>query len=401
MRSSLTLIGVVLGVLSINVMFSLVGGIRGAIDEIFEFVGLDGVVFVVPEQVPANERNAYTSASKGVSIADARALMEAGVDVIAVPLTTFKRQVKKPGGELVQVEFTGTQGGFLDMRNLGLREGRSLTWADEVGETNAAVVGSNIAKALFGSEDPMGQHVSVGDIQLEVVGILDSMKLPPGVHMGGLDVEGNAIYIPASTAQRYFNGIETPVALAIRVNDHGRLSEIVTQVETIMTRRHRGVMDFRVDNVAEELLREKEQIDKMLVNWNVVLGCIAGAALLVGGIGILSVMLIALQERLFEVGLRKAVGAEDREVLVQFLVESVVLCVAGAAIGTSVAAAMVGALNLIIARLSQEQFLSRLELSAGGLGLSCGFAVLIGLVFGFYPAWLASRMEPVEALRAS
>lgn len=393
MRSALTLTGIVLGVLSVNAMFSLVGGIQSAISQGFDAVGLEGVVFVSPRRVPAEERTAFTSASPGLTPDDAAAINEAIAGVIAVPLTQSRLQIDVGGGERVNVQVTGTHGEFLEMRNLKIERGRSLVPADVAGETPVAVIGRKVARDVFGTRDPIGQRFPAADLRWVVVGLLEQMQLPPGVHMGGLDTEGNTVYIPASTARRYLTGLRAPVGLAIYIENTDDLDRLMSEVEAVLFRRHRGVEDFEIQNVAEELLKAKDEIKKMLGNFNTVLGCIAGAALLVGGIGILSVMLIAIQERLFEIGIRKAVGAQEREIFLQFLVESVVLSAVGALVGSGTAWVFVKALG--------SQFPTGLDLSMGGLALSYSFAMVIGVGFGLYPAWLASRKEPVEALAAS
>lgn len=393
LRSALTLIGVVLGVLSINVMFALVGGVQDAIKQGFEVIGLEGVVFISPRQIPFEERNALTSASRGLTPEDAEAINEAVEGVTAVPLTQFQRQVDVGGGERVNVQIMGTHGEFFVMRNMGIDEGRTLTSADVEGELPVAIIGRKIAGDIFKGEDPLGLTFPIGGLRYLVVGVLEQMELPPGVHMGGLDTEGNTVYIPTSTARRYMTGLRAPVGLAVHVENDTLLSSKVDEIEAVLYRRHRGVEDFQVENVGESLLEAKEEVSKMLRNFNVVLGCIAGAALLVGGIGILSVMLIAIQERLFEIGIRKAVGARDNEILIQFLVESVLLCALGAAVGSGFA--------WVFVKLLGTQFPTGLSLNTGGLTLSYSFAMIIGVGFGLYPAWLASRKEPVEALRAS
>jgi putative ABC transport system permease protein len=183
------------------------------------------------------------------------------------------------------------------------------------------------------------------------------------------------------------------VGLAVKTRPGIDFHDVADDTVALLRKRHHGAKDYSVENVAEEILREKEDIDKMLGHFNVVLGCIAGSALLVGGIGILSVMLIAVSERLFEIGIRKAVGASDGEILLQFLVEASTLSGVGAVVGTLLA---VGVVQLL-----SSKFPWGLAISMGGLSLAAFFAIGIGLGFGLYPAWLASRMDPVEALRAA
>jgi putative ABC transport system permease protein len=158
-------------------------------------------------------------------------------------------------------------------------------------------------------------------------------------------------------------------------------------------RGHRGISDFKVENIGQEILRVRKEVDKLIVNWNIVLASIAGISLLVGGIGIFSVMQISISERTYEIGLRKAMGATDPEIFGQFLVESVSLSLVGALLGAS--------LGYGITLLAGQSFESGLSVSPLALLLAAAFAIGIGLGAGVYPALRASRLNPVEAIRGA
>jgi putative ABC transport system permease protein len=160
-----------------------------------------------------------------------------------------------------------------------------------------------------------------------------------------------------------------------------------------MRRSHRGITDFKVENIGEELLRIRGQIDELVRNWKMVLASIAGISLLVGGIGIFSVMQISIGERTYEIGLRKSMGATDPEIFGQFLVESVSLSLVGGMLGA--------ALGYGITLLAGTAFEDGLPVSPAGLLLAAAFAILIGLGAGVYPALRASRLHPVDAIRAA
>lgn len=394
LRSALTLIGVVLGVFSINCMFSIVQGVRVSISDMFETIGFDGMVFVVPQELDRDERTAWNLSSKGLQVSDADALRLAFHDegVRVSPMSQFMRTVEHAGKESL-VRFEAVNEDYLGMRNMIVEEGRGLLAADIAGRTPVAVIGPKVAADLFHPEDPLGKEIPVDGLRFRVVGVLKKNELPQGMGGGGDMFDGNTVYVPISSARAYVLGIRTPVGIAVKSPAHADFARIAGEAEIAVARRHRGVRDFEVENVGEEILKAKDEVDEMLGNFNVVLGCISGAALLVGGIGILSVMLIAVNERLYEIGIRKAVGATDNEILVQFLVEAATLSALGAVVGTGLA--------VIAVTLLSSQFPMGLAVSAGGLSLSAFFAIGIGLVFGLYPAWLASRMDPVEALRAA
>ena len=160
----------------------------------------------------------------------------------------------------------------------------------------------------------------------------------------------------------------------------------------LLARSHRGIRDFKVQNIGEEILRVRGEVDKLIRNWTVVLASIAGISLLVGGIGIFSVMQISISERTYEIGLRKSIGATDGEIFGQFLIESVSLSLLGGLLGTG--------LGFGVTLLASQAFEDGLAVSPVALALAAAFAIVIGLAAGVYPALRASRMAPVDALRA-
>ena len=396
LRSALTLVGIVLGTFSINCMFSIVQGVREAIKGVFETIALDGMVFISPRGLERGERNAWNLSSTSVTIPDVdavRAKLEGRA--LVSPVGTVMRRLERDGvGTFVQVESVNED--FFVIRNFEINHGRLLLPSDMEGRLPVAVIGYQVAKDLFPSTEAVGKELAIDGLRFTVVGVLKKPKLPPGMGGGGgmNDFFGvNTVFVPISTARLYLLGVEANVGVALKAPPEENFMAIADEAEMLLVGRHRGVRDIQVENVAEDMLREKEEIDKMLFNFNVVLGSIAGSALLVGGIGILSLMLIAVNERLFEIGIRKAVGATDSEILVQFLVESATLSCVGAVIGTGGAVLFVMAIGGF--------FPLGLSVSAGGLSLAGFFAVSTGLGFGLYPAWLASRKDPVESLRAA
>jgi putative ABC transport system permease protein len=176
------------------------------------------------------------------------------------------------------------------------------------------------------------------------------------------------------------------------VRELERAVEGEKEVTALLRRSHHGVSDFHVANIGEELLRVRREVDKLVANWTAVLAAIAGISLLVGGIGIFSVMQISIGERVFEIGLRKSIGASDGAIFGQFLVESVSLSLVGGLIGSL--------LGFGITKLAGTAFEGGLDVSSVGLALAAGFAAVIGLTAGLYPALRASRLAPVDALRA-
>jgi putative ABC transport system permease protein len=210
------------------------------------------------------------------------------------------------------------------------------------------------------------------------------------VQDGEMERDNAKIYIPLSTAQKYFVGSDTVHAWALKA-DPEKMGEAQKEAEALLKRSHRGISDFRIENIGQEILRVRKEVDVLIRNWKVVLASIAGISLLVGGIGIFSVMQISISERVYEIGLRKSIGATNGEILGQFLVESVSLSLVGGLLGS--------ALGFGVTVLAGQAFEDGLAVSPAGLALAAGFAMVIGLTAGIWPALRASRLAPVDALR--
>ncbi len=393
LRSALTLLGIVLGTLSITVMTSFLGGIAATVWSGFDNLGYDGVIYVMNRD-PRDPREAEIfQRSRGLQPGDAAALVERGIEVEAVAPAIYAEGLIRRGATERNARVMGVDPTFARVRKRQPAEGRFITDSDERAFARVCVLGHRLKLRLFGSEDPLGKNVEVDGRPFQVVGVGKDLA-NMFVHDDEFVEEMEGLYVPLATHRKFFSGDEAPVTfLAVRGFHPDRLGDLQAEVEASLKIAHRGAEDFRVANIAQEIVKARAQVTKLLHNWNIVLGTIAGISLTVGGIGLLSVMLIAIGERLYEIGLRKAIGASDLEVFLQFLFEAVVLSVVGGLLGTL--------LGVIIVKAASAYFPSGLPIDLAGCVYSIGVAVALGALFGVYPALKASRMPPVEALRAS
>jgi putative ABC transport system permease protein len=393
LRSMLTLLGIILGTLSITVMTSFLDGIIGLVWRGFDQLGYDGVVYVVgqdPRDLAERERFAR---SKGLQPADAELLMRRAQLVSAVAPVTIDEQLVRQGGVERKTRIHGVTASYSVVRGRQAAEGRFFTAGDERAFARVCVLGHRLKIRLFGTEDALGQTVRLAGREFRVVGV--------GQKLGNMFVDDDdmieemeGLYIPLQTLRKLFTGEEQPLAfLAVKTDDVTRLGQLEAEVTSSLRLAHHGVEDFRVENIAEEILRARKDVPEQLRSWKIVLGSLAGISLLVGGIGLLSVMLISIGERLYEIGLRKAIGASDTEVFLQFLLEAVVLSLIGGLLG---AASGIG-----VTKLAGSFVPSGLPVHLGGLAFAIGISVLLGLVYGVYPALKASRLSPVDSLRSA
>lgn len=390
LRSSLTLVGVVLGTMAVVVMVSLIEAVKVEVWRGVETLGLDRVMFVsaAEPKTPLDAKRFHLSA--GLRREDAEAVA-AGTELIdAAAPVAFSQQVIAWGDESRSVRLTGTTPSYAVVLDRGVESGRYLSDFDQRRKRRVAVLGNELAKDLFGGRDPLGQWVRIGDHRFEVVGV--GRKIGNSFVQDGFSrMEMKGATIPLATLRSLFTEVDRVPLLVVKVSAKDHLGGTFAFLKNRLWRQHRRVEDFEVDNVAAEIVEAEARIHEDLRGWTVVLFAISAISLVVGGVGIFSVLRISLAERLFEIGLRKSIGARDRDVLVQFLTEAVFLSVLGAAFGFAIAAVVCGALG--------PKFDAGLPISGFAVVLALAFAVGVGLAAGLYPSLKAARLTPVEALR--
>ena len=392
LRSALTLVGIVLGTTALVVMVSVIGGLAVAVQKGLDDLGFDGVVFAVPRAATDRIELKKAGYSRGLRAADGL-VIEAGREAIrqAAPVVGLGDEAVRMNGRTLKALVEGVTPEWGRIRNRTPEVGRYLVDNDVETRATVALLGQKLKQDVFGAEEALGREVLIRGVRFRIVGVLKKFGNNQ-VQDGEMERDNAKIYIPLSTAQKYFVGRDTVHAWAFRA-DPERMGDAQKEAEALMRRSHRGIGDFKIENIGQEILRVRKEIDKLIRNWNVVLASIAGISLLVGGIGIFSVMQISISERTYEIGLRKSIGATDPEIFGQFLIESVSLSLVGALVGA--------ALGFGITRLAAQAFPDGLSVSPLALFLAAAFAIGIGLVAGVYPALRASRLTPVDAIRAA
>jgi putative ABC transport system permease protein len=391
LRSLLTLVGIVLGTTSLVVMVSVIGGVAIAVQKGLSDLGFDGVMFVTAEAPRERLERKKQGYSRGLRTADL-AVIDAGRELLAAAAPVVGGQeVARVNGRELRVNLEGVTPEYGVIRNRRVETGRYVVARDVEAVAPVCVIGSKLEDEVFGSDAALGRELLIRGVRFQVVGVLRPLGSNQ-VQDDEMAKDNSKVYVPITTLQKHFRGSDAVDAYVFKIADAERLADGQKEAEALLRRSHRGISDFRVMNIGEEMLRIRREVDKLIGNWRVVLASIAGISLLVGGIGIFSVMQISISERVYEIGLRKSIGASDGAIFGQFLVESVSLSLAGGLMGT--------ALGYAVTLLAGRAFEDGLTVSPLGLLLAAGFAVVIGLSAGVYPALRASRMAPVDALRA-
>jgi len=386
LRAALTMLGIIIGVASVVTLLSVGAGVEATIAGQIQSIG-SNLIFVFPDQPDDSAAPAYLTAEDAQALADpfnAPALVAVAPTVQGSLRATF-------GDQGANVTVSGTSDQYAAVRSLNLAIGGFLTAADVDDQARVAVLGWGVYSDLFGDgEYPVGQTVSIGGVRFEVVGVVEAV--------GGFGNDDGTIYVPLSTAQtRFFpqrtlSGERPVAAIYASAVDESQVDAALEQIGQVLRERHDLLPgeadDFQVTS-QQAILDIAGQITGVLT---VFLGAIAGISLLVGGIGIMNIMLVSVTERTREVGIRKAVGATKRDILVQFLLEAIVLSFLGGLFG--ILLGVTGA-NLI-SNLAPDL---TTQVTAGTLILAAGVASAVGLVFGVYPALRAGNLRPIEALR--
>ena len=399
LRSSLTMLGIIIGVGAVITLLSVGQGVQNLVTGQLQSIGTN-LLFVVPGNMSDSQMQARSGSFQQMTLADAIAIGDPAnaPDVIAVAPELMSSAEVSYGKKTVRVNTSGVTPIYETVRNFPVTDGRFISETDINSKARVAVIGSRIAERLFTEQGlyPLGASIKVNNVPFRVVGVLES-KGGGGGMMGGNQDE--VVLVPLSTAherlfQRNHNSRGEPlvsVAYA-QVVSEDRMSEAADQISALLRDRHDIAFedddDFSVIN-QRDLVAIFGQITGVLTLF---LGAIAGISLLVGGIGIMNIMLVSVTERTREIGLRKAVGAKRRDILMQFLIESVVLSLIGGLLGIAIGA-------LAAWGISQLQSDLIAVVTPQSIILATSFSAAVGLFFGIYPATRAARLNPIEALR--
>jgi len=387
LRSTLTLTLLMLGVFTLVVMSSVLDGVMDKISTGFSGMSWDGTIVLAPESPATTEEQKRFAMSPGLRAEDLPRLTAPDEKVLAyLPRATKMSAVKVAGGtERCWVNGVWPDYGRWMNRTIGM--GRGLTDADERRRSTVAVVGGTLGSKLFGGADPVGRDITVEGVRFRIVGVQASSQ----IFSEELWYDSNGITIPLQT---YMDRIDPDHKLSSVGVKLARKRDTAVVSATMIGRAkqaHHGIEDVKIVDLEAEAARAWENFMDQMRGWRVVLTSLAATVLLVGGVGVLSVMLISFSDRRYEIGLRKAMGASDGEVFVQFLLEACVLAAVGASLGTF--------LGTVVCRALAANFPYGLVVNPMGLIVAWITALVLAIVFGMYPAIRASRLSPMEAMR--
>lgn len=393
MRAILTIIGVVIGIAAVTTIVSIGQGASQLVQGEFEALGTN-VIVVIPGQT--RRGGVRQSGAPTLTSADCQAIGQECPAVLAVsPLVGTGGQVIYGNENWNPREMFGVGADYLTVRNWQLQAGGFFT--DNQIETSAkvCVIGQTLIPKLFRTINPLGETIRVNNVPLRIIGILEKK----GANLVG-DDQDDIILMPHTTVRKRINGspIDHVHAMMVSARSNGQMGEATREIEQLLLERHQIGPDEEADFRVQDTTEIAATLGMITGALTLMLSAIAGISLLVGGVGIMNIMLVSVTERTREIGIRMALGARGRDILRQFLIESVVLSCIGGAIGLALGTgASMAATMLINAYKPGTAWPMVVSLPAAIVAMA--FAAAVGVFFGFYPARRASKLDPIEALR--
>ena len=390
LRSALTMLGMIFGVGAVIAMLSIGAGAERSALEMIERLGLRNVI-LRSKEMKDDELEEIRKKSQGLSWRDAQAIEEAvpGVDMVA-PRIEIEPYKILAAGTKTKAKVYGVSWRQAELTRLPVAEGRFLDALDEREHGQVCVIGPGVRRDLFGYGQALGRDLKVDDVWLTVVGVLEESSGASSFEGVAVGSTAREIYLPVTTASRKFDRppLKSPLdELVVRLKPDAEPRTASAVVRDLVDRIHAGAGD--VDLVVPESLLEQSRKTQRL--FNIVMGCIAGISLLVGGIGIMNIMLATVLERTREIGVRRAVGARRLDIRNQFIVESFSISACGGVLGVVV--------GLAIAKGVAAYAGWPTVVTLWSILLSTGVSVAVGLTSGIYPALRAAGLDPIDALR--
>jgi putative ABC transport system permease protein len=385
LRTGLTMLGIVIGVGAVVAMVGIGNGAKSQVEAQIASLGENVILIFSGSTTSSGIRTGWGSAGT-LKIEDMDAIRREVPGVAAISAEVRAANQVAAGNQNWMTQVLGESPDYFTIRQWPLKDGAIFTEQDVRSSNKTAVIGQTTARQLFGDESPLGKIIRIKQVPFVITGVLS----PKGLSVMGSD-QDDVVILPYTSAMKRVMGLTMLRGISVQTESAKDLPHIQQQIISLLRERHhitRGKDDDFTVRSQEEIAATATETSRILT---ILLGAVAGVSLLVGGIGIMNIMLVSVTERTREIGIRMAVGAHGRDILIQFLIESITLSSIGGILG-------------ILLGIGSSQMLSTFAawptvISPGAIAIAFGFSAGVGIFFGFYPARKAAALDPIEALR--
>ena len=382
LRTLLTMLGIIIGVMAVIAAISIGNGAKVQVEAQVASLG-QNVLSVFPGSLSSGGARGGWGSRSTLTAEDAQAISREVANVVAVSCEVRDRNQVQANGLNWNTQVQGESPDYLSVRAWGLTSGAMFMDTDVRSGSKVCIIGKTVADELFNGIDPVGQTLRIRDIPFKILGVLQSK----GVNFFGQD-QDDTVVVPYTSAMRRISGRDYLSAILIQADKAENMERIQQDVASVLQQRRGG---REPDFMVRSQLELAEAATSTAKTMTALIGSVAAISLLVGGIGIMNIMLVSVTERTREIGIRMAIGARGRDILLQFLIEAVTLSIIGGALGIT---AGIGVSKLIAAKMSWPTLTSTESIVVAFL-----FSAGVGVFFGFYPARKASQLDPIDALR--
>jgi len=382
LRTLLTMLGIIIGVTAVISAISIGNGAKVQVEAQVASLG-QNVLSVFPGSLSTGGARGGFGSRSTLTAEDALAISREVANVVAVSCEVRDRNQVQANGLNWNTQVQGESPDYLSVRAWGLTSGAMFTDADVRSASKVCIIGKTVADELFGGSDPIGQTLRIRDIPFKILGVLQSK----GVNFFGQD-QDDTVVVPYTSAMRRISGRDFLSAILIQADKAEQMERIQQDVTAVLQQRRGG---REPDFMVRSQLELAEAATATAKTMTALIGSVAAISLVVGGIGIMNIMLVSVTERTREIGIRMAIGARGRDILLQFLIEAVTLSIIGGALG------ICG--GIVVSKIIAAKMDWPTLTSTTSIVLAFAFSAGVGIFFGFYPARKASKLDPIDALR--